>query len=219
MSFAKPGVYYPKHLIDKIPEKYRRFIAFKNPNEKMSNILYDIESIDFCKNPYRIFPYIEEFLASLSPKNNIINSNIPKSLHIYGIPYYSVLSKDKLELFTNCSITKLNHKDNSLDSIIIINSLQYEDPIVYRIIFNEIKRVLVYGGKCLISNWAVEESLNIKNPLKKGFNVLQYKNWHVYCHILDKELAEEVINELPNGLKLIKLEWNSGNWNFILQKN
>jgi hypothetical protein len=36
--------------------------------------------------------------------------------------------------------------------------------------------------------------------------------------VMDRTLAEEFTNTLPNGLKFMNLDWEAGNWNILLTK-
>ena len=110
--------------------------------------------------------------------------------------------------------------DQSFDAVIMIAVIHHIEPILHNKVLNEIKRILVPNGKCLITNWAVEQPDNSKRKFIKGLNMVTWKGKETEplpYWVMDKQLAEEFTNNLPDGLKFMNLGWDAGNWNFTLQ--
>jgi tRNA (uracil-5-)-methyltransferase TRM9 len=194
---------------------------------------YDIHASDFSKSRFRIWPHIKQFLDSLPPNSKVLdigcgngkNMNYRNDLQMYGIEY----SKSLVNICLSKGLKviqgdarNLPLEDNSFDAVIMIAVIHHINPNEHHIVLNEIQRILVSTGKCLITNWAVEQPETTKRKFHRGLNMITWKGKEdtpLPYWIMDKNLTGEFINNLPNSLKFINLEWDSGNWNFILHKS
>lgn len=196
---------------------------------------YDIHATDFSKSRFRIWPGVKNFLDSLPPNSKVLdigcgngkNMNYgaqSKDLQMYGVEYSQALTdiciNQGLNVVQGNALT-LPFKNESFDAIIMIAVIHHIDPQLHNKVLNEIQRVLVPGGKCLITNWAVEQSNSAKRQFVKGLNMVTWKGKEdnpLPYWVMDQQLAEEFTNNLPIGLKFMNLEWDAGNWNILLTK-
>jgi tRNA (uracil-5-)-methyltransferase TRM9 len=193
---------------------------------------YDIHATDFSKSRFRIWSSVKHFLDSLPPNSKVLdigcgngkNMNYREDLQMYGIEYSQALTdiciNQGLNVIQGNALT-LPFENESFDAIIMIAVIHHIDPELHNKVLNEIQRVLIPGGKCLITNWAVEQPDGAKRQFVKGLNMVTWKGKEdnpLPYWVMDKELAEEFTNNLPNGLKFMNLDWEAGNWNFILEK-
>lgn len=193
---------------------------------------YDIHATDFSKSRFRIWPGVRHFLDSLPPNSKVLdigcgngkNMTYRQDLQMYGIEYSQALTDICINRGLNViqgSALTLPFENQSFDAIIMIAVIHHIDPILHTKVLNEIHRVLVPSGKCLITNWAVEQPENAKRQFVRGLNMVTWKNKEdipLPYWVMDKSLADEFTNNLPNGLKFMNLDWEAGNWNFTLQK-
>ena len=103
----------------------------------------------------------------------------------------------------------------------MIAVIHHINPTEHIKVLKEIERVLQPNGKCLITNWALEQPPNAKRQFTKGLNMVKWKGKEdnpLPYWVMDYPLAEEFTHNLPSGLKSMNLEWEAGNFNFTLQK-
>ena len=196
---------------------------------------YDIHASDFSKSRFRIWPLVKQFLDGLPSNSKVLDIGCgngknmhygikSKDLKMYGIEYSQALTdiciNQGLNVIQGDALT-LPFEDNSFDAIIMIAVIHHIEPILHNKVLNEIQRVLVPSGKCLITNWAVEQPISAKRQFVKGLNMVTWKGKEdnpLPYWVMDKGLAEEFTNNLPNGLKFMNLDWDAGNWNILLTK-
>jgi SAM-dependent methyltransferase len=193
---------------------------------------YDIHATDFSKSRFRIWPHIKQFLDSLPSNSKVLdigcgngkNMTYRQDLQMYGLEYSQALTNICVQRGLSViqgDARSLPFEDITFDAIIMIAVIHHIEPNEHGRVLNEIKRVLCPGGKCLITNWAVEQPENAKRTFHTGLNWVVWKGKDdnpLPYWVMNKELAEEFIDLLPSGLKFMKLEWDAGNWNFVLQR-
>ncbi len=194
---------------------------------------YDIHAQDFSKSRFRIWPGVKQFLDSLPPNSSVLDIGCGNGKNMnYGAQRHIMTGLEKSKALTEiCHNQNLNvvqgnasslpFKDNIYEAIIMIAVIHHINPSEHIIVLQEIQRVLKPGGKCLITNWAVEQPPNAKRQFTKGLNMVEWKGKEadpLPYWVMDKLLAEEFTNTLPNGLKCVNLQWEAGNFNFTLQK-
>lgn len=193
---------------------------------------YDAHATDFSKSRFRIWPHIKQFLDSLPPNSKVLdigcgngkNMTYRKDLQMFGLEYSQSLTDICIQRGLNViqgNALTLPFENESFDAIIMIAVIHHIDPILHIKVLNEIQRVLIPNGKCLITNWAVEQPENAKRQFVRGLNMVIWKGKEdnpLPYWVMDKELAEEFTNNLPNGLKFMNLDWDAGNWNILLTK-
>jgi ubiquinone/menaquinone biosynthesis C-methylase UbiE len=195
---------------------------------------YDIHAQDFSKSRFRIGPGVKQFLDALLPNSSVLdigcgngkNMNYGAQRHIMtgleqSIALTEICHNQNLNVVQGDALS-LPFKDNTFDAIIMIAVIHHINPINHNKVLQEIQRVLKPEGKCLITNWAVEQPENAKRQFTKGLNMVMWKNKEdspLPYWVMDYLLAEEFTNNLPSGLKFMNLEWDGGNWDFWFQKS
>ena len=193
---------------------------------------YDIHAQDFSKSRFRIWPGVKQFLDTLPPNSSVLdigcgngkNMLYRKDLIMTGLeqstPLTEICHTQCLHVIQGTALS-LPFKDNSFDAIIMIAVIHHINPTEHIKVLKEIKRVLQPNGKCLITNWALEQPPNAKRQFTKGLNMVKWKGKEdnpLPYWVMDYPLAEEFTHNLPSGLKSMNLEWEAGNFNFTLQK-
>lgn len=193
---------------------------------------YDIHATDFSKSRFRIWPHIRQFLDGLPSNSKVLdigcgngkNMDYRKDLQMFGLEHSQALTDICVEKGLKViqgDARSLPFEDNTFDAIIMIAVIHHIDPQEHYKVLNEIKRVLQPGGKCLITNWAVEQPPSAKRQFHKGLNMVIWKGKEetpLPYWVMDKDLADEFTNNLPSGLKFMNLDWDAGNWNILLTK-
>jgi tRNA (uracil-5-)-methyltransferase TRM9 len=193
---------------------------------------YDIHAADFSKSRFRIWPGVKQFLDSLPSNSKVLdigcgngkNMKYREDLQMYGLEYSHSLTdiclKEGLNVVQGDALT-LPFENETFDAIIMIAVIHHIDPELHNKVLQEINRVLIPSGKCLITNWAVEQPINAKRQFSKGLNMVTWKGKEdnpLPYWVMDQLLAEEFTNNLPSGLKYMNLDWEAGNWNILLTK-
>ncbi len=193
---------------------------------------YDIHATDFSKSRFRIWPGVQTFLDSLKTNSKVLdigcgngkNMLYRDDLDMIGLEYSKGLCdicKSRLLPVVQGDARSIPFQDNTFDAIIMIAVIHHIIPDEHHKVLSEIQRVLRPGGFCLITNWAVEQPEGAKRQFHKGLNMVTWKGKETLplpYWVMDKELANEFINNLPSGLKFMNLEWEAGNWNILLTK-
>jgi tRNA (uracil-5-)-methyltransferase TRM9 len=193
---------------------------------------YDVHATDFSKSRFRIWPDIKQFLDKLPPNSKVLdigcgngkNMKYREDLQMYGLEYSQALTDICIEKGLNViqgNALTLPFNDESFDAVIMIAVIHHIEPTLHNKVLNEIQRILVPSGKCLITNWAVEQPDSSKRQFIKGLNMVTWKGKETEplpYWVMDKQLAEEFTNNLPDGLKFMNLGWDAGNWNILLTK-
>jgi methionine biosynthesis protein MetW len=193
---------------------------------------YDIHAADFSRTRFRIWPGVRQFLDSLPSNSKVLdigcgngkNMLYRKDVQMYGLEHSKSLTDICLKRGLNVvqgDAHTLPFENESFDAIIMIAVIHHINPKEHVEILKEIQRVLRPGGKCLITNWAVEQPENAKRQFTKGLNIVTWKDKEetLPYWVMDKELVEEFIYNLPINLRSIQLDWDTGNWNFTLEKS
>jgi len=201
-------------------------------SDKMTSF-YDIHAADFSKSRFRVWPHIQQFLDRLPSNSRVLdigcgngkNMSYRQDLDMTGLEYSKALCDICLSRDLNViqgDARALPFSDNSFDAIIMIAVIHHINPLEHYKVINEIKRVLKPNGTCLITNWAVEQPENSKRKFTLGLNMVAWKGKEdtlLPYWVIDKNTAEDYINNLPDSLQCNMLTWDAGNWEFWLQKN
>ncbi len=193
---------------------------------------YNTIAHDFSKTRYSVWGGVRTFLDSLPPQSlvgdigcgNGKNMLYRDDLDMIGLEYSKGLCdicKSRLLPVVQGDARSIPFQDNTFDAIIMIAVIHHIIPDEHHKVLSEIQRVLRPGGICLITNWAVEQPEGAKRQFHKGLNMVTWKGKETLplpYWVMDKELANEFINNLPSGLKFMNLEWEAGNWNILLTK-
>lgn len=184
---------------------------------------YDIHATDFSKSRFRIWSQVKQFLDSLPPNSKVLdigcgngkNMKYQQDLQMYGLEYSQALTdiciKKGLNVIQGSALT-LPFENESFDSVIMIAVIHHIDPILHNKVLSEIQRILVSSGKCLNTNWAIEQPPSAKRTFTNGLNMVKWKGKEdrprLYW-VMDKNLAKEFSNNLPNGIISVNLKWDA----------
>ena len=196
------------------------------------SMFYDIHADDFSKSRFRIWPHVQIFLDSLKSNSRVLdigcgngkNMLYRDDLDMIGLEYSKGLCsicKSRLLPVVQGDARSIPFEDNMFDAIIMIAVIHHINPDEHLKVLSEIQRVLRPGGICLITNWAVEQPDDSRRKFHPGLNMVTWKGKETLplpYWVMDKTLANDFINNLPKGLKFMKLDWEAGNWHFTLQK-
>ncbi len=197
-----------------------------------SNNFYNKHADEFSSSRFRIWKHVREFLDNLSPNTKVLeigcgngkNMRYRNDLDFYGIDSSEVLvdiCKKKGLNVIHGDARKLPYDNNSFDSIIMIAVIHHINPDEHNLILNEIERILKPDGKCLITNWAVEQPSDAKRDFIAGLNYVKWKGKEsepLPYWIMDENMTKEFKLKLPSKLDCYKITWDVGNWEFWLNK-
>jgi ubiquinone/menaquinone biosynthesis C-methylase UbiE len=194
---------------------------------------YETHAQDFSKSRFRIWPDVKELLDSLPPYSTVLdigcgngkNMLYRKDLNMTGLEYSEALCEICINRGLNVvqgSTLSLPFKDNTFDAIIMIAVIHHIPPDEHYKVLNEIQRVLKPGGQALITNWAVEQPVDSRRTFTRGLNMVEWKGKEsapLPYWVMDRELAEEFIQKMPQNIICKNLKWSAGNWGHFLEKN
>ena len=194
---------------------------------------YQIHAQDFSKSRFRIWPSVKELLDSLPPYSTVLdigcgngkNMLYRKDINMTGLEYSEALCEICINRGLNVvqgDARSLPFKDNSFDAIIMIAVIHHIPSDEHYKVLNEISRVLKPNGKALITNWAVEQPPNSRRTFTRGLNMVTWKGKEdkpLPYWVMDKEIAEEFIQKIPNGIICKNLKWSAGNWEHWLYRS
>jgi SAM-dependent methyltransferase len=195
-------------------------------------IFYETHATDFSKSRFRIWPLIKKFLDDLPSNSTVLdigcgngkNMLYRSDLNIYGLEQSESLCdicKSRNLNVVQGSALQLPFANNTFDAIIMIAVIHHINPEEHNRVLKEIERVLKPSGRCLITNWAVEQIVNSKRSFHTGLNMVLWKGKEdlpLPYWIMDKSMAYEFTHNLPSDLECINLEWQGGNWYFTVKK-
>ena len=156
---------------------------------------------------------------------NMLYGAQKKDLQMYGLeqsrPLTEICINQGLNVVQGDAL-HLPFDNESFDAIIIIAVIHHINPLEHNKVLREIERVLKPNAQCLMTNWAVEQPEGARRQFIRGLNMVLWKGKEdnpLPYWVMDKELALEFINNLPDGLEFMNLDWEAGNFNFTLQKH
>ena len=194
---------------------------------------YDSHATAFSKSRFRIWPCVKKFLDILPPNSKVLdigcgngkNMTYRTDIQMYGLEKSQALcnicAAKGLKVVQGDAL-KLPFEDNSFDAIIMIAVIHHIHPEQHKQVLQEIKRVLKPSGKCLITNWSVEQPEDARRQFQTGLNWVIWKGKEgtpLPYWIMDKALAHEFVNYMPDGLQLTDLEWEAGNWYIFVRSS
>jgi ubiquinone/menaquinone biosynthesis C-methylase UbiE len=194
---------------------------------------YQIHAQDFSKSRFRIWPDVKELLDSLLPYSTVLdigcgngkNMLYRRDLNMTGLEYSEALCEICINRGLNVvqgDALSLPFKDNTFDAIIMIAVIHHIQPDEHYKVLNEIQRVLKPGGQALITNWAVEQPPDSRRTFTRGLNMVEWKGKEdkpLPYWVMDRELAEEFIQKMPQNIKCKNISWSAGNWEHWLIKS
>ena len=176
--------------------------------------------------------WIDEFLSKLPPNSNVYdlgcgngrNMNFD-GLKFIGIDncknFIKICQHKKLDVI-NCNILNVPLESNSADAIICIAVFHQLSSIENRLnALLEMKRLIKYGGKILLSVWSINQPQKTKRTFNSyGNNIVL---WNNYGKIYERYYYIFKLDEIKNlfkkaGLMLTDYKYDCGNEIFTLMK-
>ena len=212
--------------LESIPVKYPQDV-FDSVKEVYEKIAKDFDASRAYK-----WPCITDFMNSLPSQQYILDVGCGNGRNM-EYKEHNFIGIDNCENFVKCcemrgkqvmigSMISLPFKNNTFDALIVIASFHHLKTPCRRIkALQEMKRVLLPGGKILISLWSKTQPKKTKRVFEHYGDTLvpwiQNNSVHqryYYIFKIDefKELCENV------GLYIVQHQWDCGNEYFILEK-
>jgi ubiquinone/menaquinone biosynthesis C-methylase UbiE len=198
-----------------------------------STEFYNLHAQDFSRSRFRIWPSVKKLLDELPPYSTVLdigcgngkNMLYRQDLNMTGLEYSEALCNICINRglkVVQGDARSLPFKDNTFDAIIMIAVIHHIPPDEHYKVLKEIARVLKPQGQALITNWAVEQPQDSRRTFTRGLNMVLWRGKEsnpLPYWIMDKTLAEEFIQKIPDSIKCKNLSWNGGNWEHFLQKD
>lgn len=178
----------------------------------------------------RIWHCVRQFIESLPKGSHVLDAGCGNGKNMIYMEKNGMKTKgiDFSEKLVNvCSqkdlktcvadIRKIPYPDDYFDHVIciaVLHHLQKEEDRVKAM--NEMLRVCKKGGKVMVCIWAVESS---KEKLEKrkfvyGDNLVKWEDTFRYYFVYDKEHIEKFTKQFNT----IDLNWERGNWYYVVKK-
>lgn len=193
---------------------------------------YDTHAEEFSKSRYSIWRLVKEFLNSLPPHSTVLdigcgngkNMLYRADINMIGVEYSNTLvkiCKSRNLQVVQGDARSLPFRSGQFDAIIMIAVLHHILPAEQLLALTEIRRVLRGSGRCLLTNWAVEQPARARREFVPGLNIVQWKGCEdvLSYWVMNEEMAKEFAANLPEGLTCKSLELDLGNWTFCLENN
>lgn len=194
--------------------------------------VYDKISKDFSNSRSYKWKSVIDFLNSVNTNNSIIadigcgNGKNVLNLQTPGIfcldtclPFLDITKDRGFESF-RANLTNIPFRNSSIDIVLCVAAFHHLSTKDRRITaLNEIKRILMPGGKVFLTVWSKDQPAKTRRIFDKyGDNYVDWKNSNSrYYYIFEiheiKSLFENV------GLNIINHYWDCGNEVFILNKS
>lgn len=196
-------------------------------NIEINNVknIYDNIAADFSDKRFETWEWIRTFINKLPNNSRILDigcgngRNMLNSRHTFvGIDncykFVNMCKNRGLNVIYS-DMTELPFEDNSFNVIIAIASFHHLSSLERRVkCLKEIKRVLCYGGKILLSVWSHNQSHNNKKKFRYGDNYVPWKNIDGtvkgirYYYIFNNS---ELKTMLENFFRIDNWNWDYGN--------
>ena len=200
-------------------------------NENVKNI-YSKISNHFSNTRYYKWYWVEDFLNKFKSGCSILDigcgngRNMEReNINIIGIDNcleFINICKKKNQNVILADMCDLPFKNYTFNGIMLIASFHHLSTRQRRNqCLKEIKRVLMNGGKCLISVWSKNQPKKTKRVFDNfGDNYVEWKSnnkiYNRYYYIFKLEEIKKLISLC--GLEIVKSEFNCGNEIFTLIK-
>jgi SAM-dependent methyltransferase len=192
---------------------------------------YNAYSEEFSRTRFRIWPCVRTFLDSFPSGTKLLDIGCGNGKYMKVRPEFQTIGiESSAALCKLCSTQGLEvvcgdarslaFPDATFDAVIMIAVLHHIPPSDHAKVLCEIQRVLKHGGRCLITNWAVEQPADARRKFETGLNIVQWKGAAVGLPywIMDAELARDFAAGVPGGLICDRTYLEAGNWVFTLTK-
>ena len=179
------------------------------------------------------WPWVTNFVESLTKKSNILDIGCGNGRNML-YPNHNFIGIDNCKKFvTMCaeknlnvlcgSMTELSFSSKTFDAILSIASFHHLKTAERRkSALSEMNRVLVPGGKVLLSVWSKEQPTKTRRIFDHyGDTLVPWAQkecvYFRYYYIFQKEEIESLFKEV--GFKIKKHFWDFGNEVYILEKS
>lgn len=195
-------------------------------SEKFYNNNYKL----FSDTRFCLWDIVKEFSNNFCKKSYILDAGCGNGKNIkYFNDKCNIIGIDKCQKFVeicnnqgfnvlNSDIRSLPFEDNSFDFVMSIAVIHHFDKEEDRIkAVNEMLRVLKPNGSLLFTVWAHEsDEYSTKKKFTIGDNIVNFKDSERYYYIYNKLMFIDFCNNFRDVN--IKISWDRGNWNCILEK-
>ena len=203
-----------------------------NLEKKYVKDVYEKISKHFSNTRAFTWSWVYEFITSLDKGSLILDIGCGNGRNMNN-QNYNFIGIDNCKGFLNIcrtkgldviesDMTKIPLSDNIFDHIICIASFHHLSSLDNRIqSLLEIKRLVKFGGKILLSVWSIKQPLKTRRIFREyGDTIVKYNK---FGEIYDRYYYIFNIDEIKNlfnivGLSIIKHFYDCGNEVFILTK-
>jgi len=199
--------------------------------------VYDKIADQFNNTRYKIWGSVKTFMDGL-PKNASVlelgcgngkNMLYRSDINIKGIDISNeqvIICKRKSLDVEKGNITELKFENDSFDFMICIATYHHLDNDVDRQkCLKEMYRCLKYNGEAFITVWAMEQQENSSFNFTQTDEMVPWKSkddgntYLRYYHIYRKDELRLEITRLCPEFKIMKIDWELGNWYVLLKKD
>jgi ubiquinone/menaquinone biosynthesis C-methylase UbiE len=199
--------------------------------------VYDKIADQFNNTRYKIWGSVKTFMDSLPTNASVLelgcgngkNMLYRSDINIKGIDISNeqvIICKRKSLDVEKGNITELKFDDNSFDFMICIATYHHLDNDVDRQkCLKEMYRCLKYSGEVFITVWAMEQQENSSFNFTQTDEMVPWKSkddgntYLRYYHIYRKDELRLEITRLCPEFKIVKIDWELGNWYVLLKKD
>ena len=199
--------------------------------------VYDKIADQFNNTRYKIWGSVKTFMDSLPKDASVLelgcgngkNMLYRSDINIKGIDISNeqvIICKRKNLDVEKGNITELKFDDDSFDFMICIATYHHLDNDIDRQkCLKEMYRCLKYNGEVFITVWAMEQQENSTFNFTQTDEMVPWKSkddgniYLRYYHIYRKDELRLEITRLCPEFKIVKIDWELGNWYVLLKKD
>jgi ubiquinone/menaquinone biosynthesis C-methylase UbiE len=216
----------------------------KEDNEIIMDLIYaSIEQVydkiadQFNNTRYKIWGSVKTFMDGLPKDASVLelgcgngkNMLYRSDINIKGIDISNeqvIICKRKNLDVEKGNITELKFDNDSFDFMICIATYHHLDNDIDRQkCLKEMYRCLKYSGEVFITVWAMEQQENSSFNFTQTDEMVPWKSkddgntYLRYYHIYRKDELRLEITRLCPEFKIMKIDWELGNWYVLLKKD
>jgi len=199
--------------------------------------VYDKIADQFNNTRYKIWGSVKTFMDALPINASVLelgcgngkNMLYRSDINIKGIDISNeqvIICKRKNLDVEKGNITELKFDDDSFDFMICIATYHHLDNDIDRQkCLKEMYRCLKYNGEVFITVWAMEQQENSTFNFTQTDEMVPWKSkddgntYLRYYHIYRKDELRLEITRLCPEFKIMKIDWELGNWYVVLKKD
>jgi SAM-dependent methyltransferase len=199
--------------------------------------VYDKIAEQFNNTRYKIWGSVKIFMDGLPKDASVLelgcgngkNMLYRSDINIKGIDISNeqvIICKRKNLNVEKGNVTELKFDNNSFDFMICIATYHHLDNDVDRQkCLKEMYRCLKYNGEVFITVWAMEQQENSTFNFTQTDEMVPWKSkddgntYLRYYHIYRKDELRLEITRLCPEFKIMKIDWELGNWYVVLKKD